>query len=436
MNDWLDDLSEDWPSQPPSLNVSQTSKALNSSISKIPRPSRFSGTSSVASRKSSRNVTNGSQLRRSILGERSVAPNSINHNPSTSKKGSNRTSVSSGSVQSNVIYSTVEVRSQPASPVKNRDENLTPEWKRRLLQGDGGYGQQKDLFGPTGIQSLFQKPQETPEKQRKTTNLSFLKHLETIPSSPPASFMRMGSLDDSFVDRRKSSLDVLAEDDETRLSSRQSNRQETVEPLDDVDDTNSVVHHEEQEQECSVASMSLDRSRKPSMTLRAQSLSKRTRDASAQSVNDSFSAVFISKHNTADGGIAYAPIDMSRSELVEQLARLGMSNCSGSQGEDESNAALDEPSVAQSEELPTDLPVGTPDMISMGEFVTTRRGGYSQDGSFRRRPLSPSPLRKGSKLVDSSEEVFNTTEQGFDEGMSLSYSVFGLIILIITQMIW
>jgi len=55
----------------------------------------------------------------------------------------------------------------------------------------------------------------------------------------------------------------------------------------------------------------------------------------------------------------------------------------------------DDPSFArlQSENLPEDLPAGTPEVVSIGEFVSTRRGGLSPDGSFLRRPLSPSPLR-------------------------------------------
>lgn len=409
----MDDLSEDWPSQPPSLNASQNTKPPGSSASKIPRPQTSRG-SSLASRNTSRTTSNNSQRRRSILGERFVAPNSINHNPRTGKKGTIRRSLSAGSVDSNVIYSTVEVRSQPVSPEKNRDENETPQWKKRLLHGDGVYGQQKDLFGPTGIQSLFQKPQETPEKQRKTTNLSFLKHLETIPSSPPASYLRMGSFNNSSLGRRASNLDILDEADEnSRQSSRQSNRTQTVLRLDPVED--SLFNDQGGLEESSSVSISPDRSRNPSLALGVRSLAKKARDPSAQSLNDSFSAVFISKHNTANGGIAYAPIDMSRSELVERLARLGMSSGSNSLEElgEESEIAQDLPSVAQSEDLPTDLPVGTPDLVSIGEFVTVKRGGFSEEGSFRRRPLSPSPLRREARLMEDSQQVDNSILQPF-----------------------
>ena len=119
---------------------------------------------------------------------------------------------------------------------------------------------------------------------------------------------------------------------------------------------------------------------------------------SGESNSDSFSAVFISKHNTADGGIAYAPIDMSRTELAEQLARLGMSSASQEMPPQSIRvqSSAQDPFHVPSDDLPEDLPAGTPEIMNLGEFVTVKRGGYSDDGSFRRRPLSPSPLRASS----------------------------------------
>jgi hypothetical protein len=397
MNDWLDDLSEDWPSQPPSLNASQSSHPLGSSTTRLPKPSRPSGGSS---RRLSRNGSNTSQRKRSILGERKCVPNSINADPNSLEKRS----ASNISVESNVIYSTVEVKSQPPSPEKVHEQANTPEWKRRLLQGDRGYGDQTELFGPSGIQNLFAKPPEKIETQ-KPKNLSFLKHLDTIPSSPPwqPSPMVSETAADDDITQKFANLDAVDEiEEKDRASSRQSNRPQTAiasRPEEDLNQRNFDVKESSNDQS-HARSASPDGSIAPGPAVAAALLAKASRDPSAQSNNDSFSAVFISKHNTADGGIAYAPIDLSRSELAERLARMGMSNtslCSDSRDENNDEAAPEEPSVAQSEDLPTDLPMGTPDLVSLGEFVTVKRGGYSDDGSFRRRPLSPSPLRRESR---------------------------------------
>jgi protein NUD1 len=434
MSAWLDDLSEDWPSQPPSLNVSQTSRALGSSTSRLPRSTRPSGVSSSSaaasqtSRKTSRNVTNDSQRQRSILAERDHNQTSVNAGTSQHPKDrSLRKSLSTGSVQSNVMYSTVEVRSQPASPEKFHGQGSTPEWKRRLLHGDVGYGQQKDLFGPSGIQSLFQKPPEKLENQNKSNNLSFLKHLETIPSSPPGipRAMPFGTSVDASISQRFSNLAILDEIEEDRASSRQSTQshEEIHQPLSEVDDNSKAE------------SLSESLVRIPGTqritSLGVESRGGQSRTTSGETHNDSFSAVFISKHNTADGGIAYAPIDMSRSELAEQLALFAMSHNSRGERQAEQNlspedGAAEQPSVAHSEDLPTDLPVGTPDLVSIGEFVTVRRGGYSDDGSFKRRPLSPSPLKMESRSgMESSLAEEIEEESNLDIGMQCVFAFAG-----------
>jgi hypothetical protein len=342
----MEDLSEDWPSQPPSANTSRVS------TSKIPRPQSSTRTS------------------RKVLGERSVTPNSFALNSSVAKKSPKRRSLSAGSIAENVMYSTVEVKSQPTSPVKGPQSDV-PEWKARLL-GDVDSTQQVDLFGPSKMEKLFQRP--VTEKEVKSNNLSFLKHLETIPSSPPSP-VKYGNEHDRQLD----DLDEYDEDIENR----------------------SVLHHDNDDD------VFADSGVLPSSPDRYERLPvppKDTRYSSAPSNNDSFSAVYISKHNTADGGIGYAPIDMSRSELAEQLAMLALP-----QEED------------VSEDLPTDLPMGTPSLPSIGEFVTVDRGGYSQQGSFRTRPLSPSPLRNVS-FVNSHSSV-DTSVHASSESFPILLSV-------------
>ncbi|KAK2865151.1 hypothetical protein FQN49_003865 [Arthroderma sp. PD_2] len=67
-----------------------------------------------------------------------------------------------------------------------------------------------------------------------------------------------------------------------------------------------------------------------------------------------------------------------------------MSSFSDSRLQDE-NAEIEAENLT-SISLPEGLSMGTQDLASVGDFVTTRRGGYSDDNSFRRRVLSTSSL--------------------------------------------
>ncbi|KAF2667672.1 hypothetical protein BT63DRAFT_441270 [Microthyrium microscopicum] len=425
MNQWLDDLSEDWPSQPPSLAASQSSRQLGSSTSRIPRSIRGSG-AQLHTGKSLRRSTNGSinvsQRRTSALSERTSSRENIIPATDTAprlskpkKLSSFRRSLSAESAQSAAMYETVEKKAFTPSPKKVQNTDETPEWRRRLLMGERGLDQ-TDLFAPSKIESLFQKPPPVEDKQQRTRGLSFLKGLETIPSSPPwqpTGMLSFASMDQvaEEEDEEVGTLDPVQESDElSRASSRQAgsviiNHNTGVEQQAEDDDVFT-------DGASSLGSMVKPMRRGKHSAAYSNTLSKRSRQSSAQSANsnyDSFSAVFIGKHQTADGGVTYAPIDMSTNELAERLAHMGMSNTSEQVQRKvsiRSSRPLSE-SPVKSDDLPDDLPAGTPDMISIGEFVTTKRGGFADDSSFMHRPLSPSPTKadeSGLRPEDIDEE--------------------------------
>lgn len=122
-----------------------------------------------------------------------------------------------------------------------------------------------------------------------------------------------------------------------------------------------------------------------------------TKISSQSGESSGFSPVFISKHHDAAGSVKYAALDISKTELEEQLQRHRESL---QQSLQHSQQQQQPPVIEQreglssdpSDALPDDLPTGTPDVLPLGDFVNVRRGGFSAEGSFRRRPLSPSPL--------------------------------------------
>jgi len=300
-----------------------------------------------------------------------------------------------------IVHTQVERKSVSVSPPKSRKAGDTPEWKKRLLNGEMGYGDQKDLFSPHGIESIFQKPPPPPRKEsfkEGCLGLSFLKSVESLPSSPP---LWPSEPDASYGSPTKSAIGTMhgleAVDEEEEGPEVPSDPQvlEDVAQLEDktrTSESGELEEHNELTEQTPEPLTSRDRSeREPSKSL----LSSRVVSDQSEQYSDDFSPVFISKHNTADGNIAYAPLDLSRSQLANCLQQLRESQQSQPKKtrQHQQPSEHDDPSLAtlQSENLPEDLPVGTPDVASIGDFVNLRRGGFSTDGSFLRRPLSPSP---------------------------------------------
>ena len=124
-----------------------------------------------------------------------------------------------------------------------------------------------------------------------------------------------------------------------------------------------------------------------------------------KSRNEDISPFFVSRRNTVDGRVEYAAVDKSMERLRSEMDKLRLqqqnipSSRSSDHGIDYTESRLSERPLVQgqmeevtSQSLPDDLSMGTDAYVANGGFVSIHRGGYSNDGSFQRRPVSPSLL--------------------------------------------
>lgn len=95
--------------------------------------------------------------------------------------------------------------------------------------------------------------------------------------------------------------------------------------------------------------------------------------------NEEFSPVYVARHNTVDGKIDYAALNLLPTEVKRRLDSIRESTPgrSDQDGNDISQA------------IPSNTTADTDDLARNGQFVNLRRGGQSQEGSFRTRMLSP-----------------------------------------------
>jgi len=256
------------------------------------------------------------------------------------------------------------------SPAKETDPHGTPEWKRRLVKGELGYGDQTDLFGNNGLQNIFQKPaggasdKSTPQPKSR---LGMLKGLSAIPSSPPAWPAAQPKQGPRIAEKKQ---------DEFVQSPQQDSQQ----------DESSHV-----ESDSSVVRAPHAASQGPGRTVSGQ----------IEFENENFSPVYLTT-NLKIGSTDATP-DFRGSELANRLRQIG----SPPPTQYQSIAEAEETALShsqgdssydrlQDESLPEGLPTGTPNLADVGQYVEFRRGGYSRDGSFRTRPLSPSPEKANS----------------------------------------
>lgn len=385
---WLDDLSEDWipETTPPSLPknatnplTAQTSQSVPPKPqSRLPRMRNSSGSfSEIQLRHATRELR--PPKRRSALAERSLSDNNIP--PPASADASSiapsrcaSQSFSGASLASVVCDGTVAQKPASNSASKPKAVHDTPEWRRRLLKGDIGYGDQKDLFSPMGLENIFQKPKGTTSAEEKPQRqLGLLKGLSAMPSSPPPW--------------------SEAERDEPDLT-RHAQERVPVEPKPDTEDAIAQDYDEPLPGDSHIQSgVSFS-----TTGVAGNHGLPRTVSGQIEFENENFSPVYLSTNLRVGTGPAHIP-SFRGSELANRLRHLGspppneethpiQEDNSGIQGRVDSSFAR-----FQDESLPEDLPAGTPDLAEVGRFVEVRRGGYSSDGSFRRRPLSPSPQR-------------------------------------------
>ncbi|KAF1974976.1 hypothetical protein BU23DRAFT_504137 [Bimuria novae-zelandiae CBS 107.79] len=389
---WLEDLSEEWIAQPtPPLQTGdahnsllpQTSQSVPAKLqSRLPRLRQTSGSFSEIR---VRHIANDLRLpkRRSALVERSLSDNNIPSADAVHIASDRDASESFSAVSLDSFACDGTVAQNPAakSPSKDKSDNETPEWRRRLLQGEIGYGDRKDLFSPMGLENIFQKPNgpASEEKQPKRRG-GMLKGLSALPSSPPP----WSAQDEDSVQEGS----VIQHADATQDNTYEAPQQTHLDSLE--------------------GSSVLNGTELPANFLQVDQGQPRTVSGQIEYENESFSPVYLTT-NLQVGAQPDSIPNFRGSELANRLRQIGTPPEPEQESEQEQERlpAPEDDSVNQShaetsyarfqdDSLPEGLPAGTPSVMEgadVGRFVEMKRGGYSRDGSFRRRPLSPSPQR-------------------------------------------
>ncbi|KAL8971692.1 MAG: hypothetical protein Q9183_000931, partial [Haloplaca sp. 2 TL-2023] len=400
MDQWLDSLSEDWVSQPGSPRSddirrsssvpSAASPTSNASQSRIPRPkpravSSLAPHRSVLSRQASGcSATAG--YNEKILKERSSsrlnsARNRLTESPAAQKKPPAKQRVVSAT-SSSVPQDTIQHKTSRVSPAKENEPGNTPEWRRRVLQGKVGTAG-PDLFGPIGLESIFRPPTvgraskaEGKQKRGKKFQPAVI---DDFPSSPPAFPSDLGPVERSGgTERRRSSL---------------LKQMEMLEEVSEGDSRNTLSEIE-------------NRFRKDNgEPQRGDALHRVSDGAHEVDQNEILSQVALPSREDRQGEQipdANQPVDLARTPPTPPHSTANERETSGSPqanvpfGTSVSSSSRDNVGFPtddwSSHSLPDDLSTGTDLYAANGGFVNIRRGGYSSEGSFQRRPLSPSSL--------------------------------------------
>ena len=436
MDGWLDSLSEDWISQPRSPHSSSIVKDGNSptssaSQSRIPRykprstsaisyeskallgkpkPRNASIDETALKEKTSSNL-NSTQQR---LPNGQIKPQSLNI---ASMRNRNRHASSESSHPG--LLGTVQYKSSPA---KERGAQATPEWKKRVLKENGG----GDLFSPIGLESVFKPPTvKTNNRGQPAGKRKFIPQ-ENISSSPPplppvaqqnpaasgassqepaAASLPQHSMsgqggrpgDGAVQSALRPPNEGATERKDAASVSKLTNPAHVANSLgpNPAPSAPSAAAH----------ARTLSCSGGSSVQRRAEEENSRVSSAHDKSRNEDISPFFISRRDTIDGRVEYAAVDKSMQRLRSEMdkLRLQQQNIPSSRSSDYeidyAESRLSERPLLQgqldeitSQSLPDDLSMGTDAYVANGGFVSIHRGGYSNDGSFQRRPVSPSLL--------------------------------------------
>ncbi|PKS05559.1 hypothetical protein jhhlp_008076 [Lomentospora prolificans] len=397
---WLDSLSEDWVSQPPSEEPSMAqiqpiksadsenrkSTHLKGLGSRIPRPIDATTSSAIGANDDSFNVL----AERSLSYINITAPrNGVSTHHSAKSPGSQRDRYTSrtvsGATNNSVIHNTVQHRSTSGSPGKSKGH--TPEWRKRLVYGELAYGEQRDLFcsAAAGLEDIFKPPPV--QNMTETTEDPFVeddsvRNETTLPSSPPV-FRPPPALEDSVVS--EDAHDIRHTDVTPSPSPRKGLKDIRYRIVDESahfqSDNDFSIHQDATFERGSRQSSTHEQSEH-----KLQAPHGESRKPSSQSVvqNEDFSPIFLSKHSSGDGQVDFAPMDLPADQLRSKLENLRL-NQMLIDSVTEDSIALDGPPQRFKESL-VDT---TEDYVRNGGFLNLQRGGRSAEGSFRHRLLSP-----------------------------------------------
>ncbi|KLJ07696.1 hypothetical protein EMPG_16831 [Blastomyces silverae] len=400
---WLDGLSEDWASQTSSLR-----DRISNSFKRSPRGHSASPPTSVSSSHNKpsfffRHLRKTSEPSRLSDLESNNSNLSSNHTfsminvftSSVGPKGKLALSVQVQSENTPVESSTMHIRPQS----KHAKEENTPEWKKRLARGEAPMGEGGDLFGPMELENVFRPPPANTESNARSNLFTSVQTKADRPWSMPLSSSSRQKQPDIFL---PNDLDDARARSENSASDGQGSIERYSTSLDDA--------------KCWLGG---DAPGNGSVSFDPRS---RTVSGREELRNEEITPILFSRDDNDTAG-EYTNREILES-LLEQVRNSNLKE-TFSDSRRRNSVASDDCSYLSrrenhtftggaedtiemtSQSLPEDLSVGTMDFGSTGGgFVSIRRGGYSNDGSFRRRQLSPtslllSPLHSSSFLSNS-----------------------------------
>ena len=474
MDHLFDSLSEEWISQPrcsdsPSAKDSSprgnSSHTSNASQSRIPRFKQRSTSDDTSHRRA---LAGEDRDRAQVLAERTQsrlnasntqAPqafekqNHLPHKPEQLRSGRRHTSTTS---LPSVQHGTVQYRLPRTSPAGDENIQGTPDWKRRILNRQMNAGEQRDLFSPIGLESVFKPPTTRSKPQKKPNPKLQSVEAQDFPSSPPP--YPSALLNSNRANSRPRHADFLPTLDRSeKFSGGEENSQArdiggpgpepehnisrkiSTDPPNEIASTTSkkderlkFIGHEE---ERPLAAAHRDEHANDESILpniRAARARQRQISEGDELRNEKISPLFVSRHNTVDGQIDYAALDASVNQLRAQIDNLDIrqqdwpSSHLSDHDIDYTHPATAIKSPANkrstpemtSISLPDDLSVGTDAFALDGKFVNVHRGGYSTEGSFLKRPLSPSSLPLHESTALASPESVQIDDPKISKGFS------------------
>ncbi|EAW06719.1 uncharacterized protein ACLA_084140 [Aspergillus clavatus NRRL 1] len=444
---WLDDLSDDWvltpdkptPISPAPAAASATSSPAESHSSvyknspsripiitrrlakqespadekkKVTRPCHFYRREPPTP-KTPRTPKTPSKLRSPVPDKTSRSPRpslpSARKPKSTMGTRSPLRSVSNVSSPSSQ-HDTVQVR-----PKKGKEkETTTPEWQKRLIQGELPSGEQRDLFAPIGLESVFKPPTPGSDTTQK------------------GAFAKMKPADDLWDFSNRSSARKHTRKP-SRLSIEVTERESDDSPLQKPKPPAPEVVRRNPKQPIESPTPSpkgtVQKKKVPDTGPPGDSndgphnsqIDNRMRTVSGLEDlrNEGITPIMFTRVNTLEGEATAEVIKSALKQVTNKLERLSVgarerpdSRASDSvllhqQSEIPEMLPEDDLFDATSHSLPQDLSTGTLDYRGRGPFGNVRGEQYLSEASFPRRQLSPSsfPSQRFSPFLPSNSRI-------------------------------
>lgn len=410
MEPWLDSLSEDWKSEhrssSPAASFSSSrqsngSVAVSQSQSRIPHLAKNirkdSSTGSFLRHRSTRGQARANSD--VVLRERSASSLNTPAQSGSQKHTSlpRRPSSAFSESQNSVQHYTIDEKPAP---------DQTPEWKRRLVNGEDLGSDGFDLFSPSKLEGIFARPAPA---QLPSDNAAEQKEGNSN-ARKPFNLPVSNSFSDQYSSIRQTrslpNLEVLEEVNEEEELSRADLSALSPDPAREGS-LRGLVRHRVQSFEQANATRSGPSSPAASSDPFAGSErgmhDPRWRTVSGQEElkNELISPVTVSKQNSIRATVLRNSLEADIHSLgsrVGKMAPTTLDRPTSSSSDREisyTNRSSSHPAANNeplpdltSQSLPDDLSMGTQDFISHGGFINSRRGGRSNETSFLRKSLS------------------------------------------------